>query len=180
MISGTRVLAWSEVESPVGPILLTSTNKGLCRLDFSSEEQARLGIDLWARKWIGSVRIEQNDLALLSFAKQLQEYFKGKNVHFDIPLDMYGTPFQKLVWEQLQTIPYGELRSYKDMAASIGAPKAVRAVGGANNKNPVAIVVPCHRVIGSNGSLVGYGSGLKIKEFLLSLEGTFPFRAEAR
>ncbi|SDX49814.1 methylated-DNA-[protein]-cysteine S-methyltransferase/epoxyqueuosine reductase [Marininema mesophilum] len=176
---GSRVLAWSEIESPVGPILLTATKKGLCRLDFSSEEQARLGIDLWARRWIGSVQIEKNDLALLSFAKQLQEYFKGGNPHFEIPLDLYGTSFQKLVWEQLQTIPYGELRSYKDMAAAMGAPKAVRAVGGANNKNPVSIVVPCHRVIGSNGSLVGYGSGLKIKEFLLTLEGASPFKAEA-
>jgi len=101
----------------------------------------------------------------------LAEYFDGKRRRFDLPVDLYGTPFQLRVWRELKKIPYGEVRSYKELARAIGSPKAVRAVGGANNKNPVPILVPCHRVIGSNGSLVGYGGGLSIKEYLLKLEG---------
>ncbi|MFC4075861.1 methylated-DNA--[protein]-cysteine S-methyltransferase [Salinithrix halophila] len=179
MVSGSRVIAWSEMESPIGPILLALTNKGLCRLDFIKGEQAYITMKLWAKEWIGPVRSERNDTALAPYVRQLQEYFEGKRRRFDISVDLYGTSFQKLVWQQLQAIPYGELRSYKDVATAMGAPKAVRAVGGANNKNPVSIIVPCHRVIGSNGSLVGYGGGLAIKEYLLDLEGAAPYRAQA-
>lgn len=102
--------------------------------------------------------------------KQLEEYFKRKRKAFDLPLKLEGTDFQKRVWEALLTIPYGEVCSYQDIARKVGNIKAVRAVGGANNKNPIAIIVPCHRVIGKDGSLVGYGGGLQVKEFLLSLE----------
>ncbi len=103
-------------------------------------------------------------------AKQLEEYFKGQRQVFDLPLNPQGTVFQKQVWQALCQIPYGETRSYKDIAEMIGNPKACRAVGGANNKNPIMIVIPCHRVIGANGKLVGYGGGLNIKEYLLNLE----------
>ena len=103
-------------------------------------------------------------------ALQLSEYFENKRKHFDLPLSLRGTDFQRSVWKALQTIPWGETRSYKDIAQLIKNPKACRAVGMANNKNPVAIIVPCHRVIGQDGSLVGYAEGLEKKQYLLELE----------
>jgi len=107
---------------------------------------------------------------LTEAVRQLQAYFAGELCQFDLPLDLAGTEFQRRVWLELTRIPYGETRSYQDMANAIGAPKAVRAVGAANGANPVVIVVPCHRVIGSNGKLVGFGGGLPLKRRLLSLE----------
>ena len=107
---------------------------------------------------------------LISAASQLSEYFAGNRTSFDLPLMLQGTAFQKSVWDALLTIPYGETRSYADIARQIGNPKAVRAVGTANNRNPAAIIVPCHRVIGSDGSLTGYGGGLEVKQYLLDLE----------
>lgn len=101
---------------------------------------------------------------------QLQEYFQGKRMIFDFPFKLSGTEFQKKVWTALCDIPYGETRSYKDIAKAVGNPKASRAVGMANNKNPISIVVPCHRVIGADGKLVGYGNGLDMKQKLLELE----------
>lgn len=103
-------------------------------------------------------------------ANQLQEYFAGKRRSFDVPLAPAGTPFQQRVWKALGDIAYGHTCSYSDIALAIGNPKACRAVGGANNKNPLPILIPCHRVIGANGSLVGYGGGMKIKTYLLDLE----------
>ncbi|EIW16398.1 MULTISPECIES: methylated-DNA--[protein]-cysteine S-methyltransferase [Pelosinus] len=102
--------------------------------------------------------------------KQLMEYFAGKRKSFTLPLAPEGTEFQKKVWKALQEIPCGETRSYKDVARSIGQPKASRAIGMANNKNPMLILIPCHRVIGANGNLVGYAAGLQVKEYLLKLE----------
>lgn len=101
---------------------------------------------------------------------QLSEYFNGERKSFDFPFKMEGTPFQKKVWSALCEIPYGETRSYKEIAIAIGSPKACRAVGMANNRNPIAIVIPCHRVIGSNGDLVGYAGGIEVKKALLKLE----------
>jgi methylated-DNA-[protein]-cysteine S-methyltransferase len=112
---------------------------------------------------------ESNPL-LRGAVAQLQAYFGGELRDFDLTLDMQGTEFQKRVWGELRTIPYGETRSYSFVANTIGAPKAVRAVGAANGRNPIPIVVPCHRVIGAGGSLVGYGGGLPLKRFLLDLE----------
>jgi len=106
--------------------------------------------------------------------RQLSEYLKGERKTFDLPLNPKGTDFQKRVWRALCDIPYGETRSYKQIAEAIGNPKAVRAVGMANNRNPITIVVPCHRVIGADGKLVGYGGGLEMKEFLLRLETICP------
>ena len=103
-------------------------------------------------------------------AKQLKEYFAGKRQQFDLPLRPSGTPFQQTVWKELISIPYGETRSYKQVAKLVGSPDASRAVGMANNKNPIVIIIPCHRVIGSNGSLVGYAYGLEMKRKLLELE----------
>lgn len=109
---------------------------------------------------------ELSELAAL----QLTEYFSGKRKEFDLPLEPQGTEFRKKVWAALTEIPYGETRSYKDIAERIGNPKACRAVGGANNKNPISIIIPCHRVVGADGSLVGYGGGLDKKTMLLELE----------
>jgi len=103
-------------------------------------------------------------------AGQLEEYFAGKRREFDVPLDPQGTQFQRIVWNALLKIPYGETRSYKQIAQMVGNPKACRAVGMANNKNPIWIVIPCHRVIGADGSLTGYGGGLEMKQRLLELE----------
>jgi methylated-DNA-[protein]-cysteine S-methyltransferase len=103
-------------------------------------------------------------------ARQIEQYLAGKRKEFALPLVMHGTEFQMAVWRALQTIPFGETRSYKEIAVLIGKPKAVRAVGMANNRNPIVIIVPCHRVIGSNGRLVGYGGGLPLKQHLLELE----------
>ncbi len=106
-------------------------------------------------------------------ALQMEEYLRGERKDFDVPLAPEGTSFQQQVWKALQDIPYGETRSYKDIAMAIGKPKAMRAVGMANHHNPISFIIPCHRVIGANGSLVGYGGGLELKKKLLDLEKTY-------
>ncbi len=107
---------------------------------------------------------------LAEAARQLDEYFTGQRRDFDLPLEPRGTPFQRRVWREVMAIPYGKTRSYKDVAVNIDNPKAVRAIGLANGRNPIAIIIPCHRVIGSSGKLTGYGGGLEVKQFLLDLE----------
>ena len=114
--------------------------------------------------------IEKETAPIRKTYLQLKEYLSGKRKNFDIEIEMIGTEFQKKVWKELLNIPYGETRSYKDIAIAIGNEKACRAVGNANNKNPIAIIVPCHRVVGSNGSMTGYAGGLNIKEKLLKIE----------
>ena len=116
------------------------------------------------------VVLEESDLIKDAYI-QLEEYMNGQRTQFDLPLNLKGTEFQKKVWSELAKIPYGETRSYKDIAIAIGNEKASRAVGMANNKNPIPIVIPCHRVVGSNKKLVGYAGGLDLKEKLLNLEG---------
>jgi len=115
--------------------------------------------------------IARNKLTRLT-VKQLNEYFEGKRKKFDIPLKVEGTDFQKKVWKRLTRIPFGKLETYGSVAKSLGKPLASRAVGGANNKNKIGIIIPCHRVVGTSGSLTGYAPGLKYKEFLLELEGS--------
>lgn len=112
----------------------------------------------------------EGSLLLRKTEQELEEYFEGKRKEFDLPLHLHGTEFQKKVWEALRKIPYGETCSYLDIARMVGNPKACRAVGGANHRNPVMILVPCHRVIGADGSLTGYGGGLGVKQYLLELE----------
>jgi methylated-DNA-[protein]-cysteine S-methyltransferase len=148
------------IESPVCQILLAGDEKGLKHVIFLKGEK--------------QVEVQENWVKNKEFFKktkrQLEAYFSGKLKSFDLKLASEGTDFQKAVWKALCEIPYGETRTYKDIAESIGKPKACRAVGFANNRNPIAIIVPCHRVIGSTGKLVGYASGLDVKEFLLKLE----------
>jgi methylated-DNA-[protein]-cysteine S-methyltransferase len=116
---------------------------------------------------------DDRDPVLVELGRQLRAYFNGDLRRFDVPLDLQGTEFQKRVWRQLLTIPFGETRTYRQIADAIGAANAVRAVGAANGANPVPIVVPCHRVIGTSGKLVGYGGGLELKKRLLELEGAW-------
>lgn len=143
--------------SPVADLYLVEERGQLVEISFYQPEH---------RKEMKEKRTE----LLEEVERQLQEYFAGRLQHFDLPLHPQGTEFQKKVWKALMSIPYGETRSYGEIAKQIGNEKAVRAVGGANHVNPISIVIPCHRVIGKNGSLTGYGGGLKIKETLLTLE----------
>lgn len=135
-------------------------------MELTYEEDAVTALRMAEKKAAGEA---PEGLALAVF-RELDEYFQGKRKTFDIPLRTHGTPFQEKVWAALRAIPYGEVRSYKEVAKAIGHPKAYRAVGMANNANPIFIIVPCHRVIGSDGSLTGYGGGLPMKKALLSLE----------
>ncbi len=143
----------SVYETDIGKISIVSDGQFIERLDFGENEGEMLSCPL-------------NDQVALD----LDHYFRGKLRQFEVPLNPIGTLFQRQVWKALQTIPYGETRSYKQLAELIGNPKACRAVGMANNRNPIAIIIPCHRVIGADGKLVGYGGGLPIKEYLLELE----------
>jgi methylated-DNA-[protein]-cysteine S-methyltransferase len=143
------------MESPVGRLLLEGDEEGLQRVAFSKVGQA--------------IRLPTPE-PLQNAVSQLEAYFAGDLRAFDLPLKLAGTPFQLAVWRALQDIPYGETTSYGELARRVGTPKGSRAVGLANGANPIAIVVPCHRVIGSNGKLTGYGGGLDNKQTLLTLE----------
>lgn len=144
--------------SPVGPLTLVSNGAALTQLDFEHP------------RYPSPAKPPGNDRVLDETRRQLDAYFAGKLRVFDIPLAAAGTPFQQRVWAALLTIPYGVTRSYGQQAAAIGAPNASRAVGLANGRNPISIIVPCHRVIGANGSLTGYGGGTERKRLLLDLE----------
>lgn len=127
-------------------------------------------MEKWLAVQVGAVELLPGEEQLAGAKEQLAEYFSGQRQDFSLPLDMRGTPFQLQVWAALRNIPYGASASYKDVALAVGNAKAVRAVGGANNRNPVPVIVPCHRVIGAAGALVGYAGGLGIKGCLLELE----------
>lgn len=153
---------YTIVKSPVGKLLLTGNGESLTGLDFQEGPHPFKP----KRDWV------QDDARFAQVVKQLKAYFAGDLKQFDLPLAPRGTDFQMGVWKALRSIPYGETISYGQLADQIGNPRAVRAVGGANGKNPIAIIVPCHRVIGSDGTLTGFGGGLPIKEALLRLEGS--------
>jgi methylated-DNA-[protein]-cysteine S-methyltransferase len=152
-------MQFRTMESPVGPLTLAGTDGRLMHLRMVDQtyEPSHNG-------W------ERDDTAFPDAIEQLEAYFAGERREFDLELDLVGTSFQRQVWEALLTIPYGETRSYGQIAEQIGSPGASRAVGLANGHNPIGIVVPCHRVIGANGSLTGYGGGLDRKRALLALE----------
>lgn len=146
-----------HIDTPIGIICVESNEEAITGLFFEKNKT--------------QYKQEKPETDLLKRAgEQLKEYFSGKRKTFDLPLSPSGTEFQKKVWKALCTIPYGETRSYGEIAAQIGNPKACRAVGGANNKNPIMIFIPCHRVIGADGSLVGFGGGIDAKKFMLDLE----------
>jgi len=151
---------FTRVPSPAGPLLLALSSYGLMRLEFDRDQPTRGNSQDW----------QESASALDPWIRQLDEYFSGHRKSFSLPLDLRGTDFQLKCWRALLDIPYGETCSYRDIAKVIAHPHAFRAVGMSNNRNPIAIVVPCHRVIASDGSLCGYGGGLDIKRKLLDLE----------
>ena len=155
-------LAFMEMTSPVGTLKLVANDTALVAVLWENENPKRVRL---------AELIEQvHHPILLETQKQLSEYFAGKRQQFDLPLDFEGTEFQQKVWQALLTIPFGETRSYRDIAEQVGNVKAVRAVGAANGKNPISIIAPCHRVVGANGKLVGFAGGLDNKDILLKLE----------
>jgi methylated-DNA-[protein]-cysteine S-methyltransferase len=143
------------MDSPLGSLTLASSARGLASVQFG----LNMPID-------GII----DDAANLEATEQLREYFDGKRTQFHLPLDVSGTPFQMAVWSELRKIPYGSTCSYIDIARSLGKPGAARAVGMANHENPIAVIIPCHRVVGSDGSLTGYAGGLHLKQQLLGIE----------
>lgn len=149
--------------SPVGDLYLIARDHHVIEIAWGVRDAARI-------KSNPAMIYAPRDALLRETEKQLLAYFSGTLTEFDVPLCMHGTDFQKQVWHALTTIPYGETRSYAQIAAQIGNPKAMRAVGITNSKNPISIIVPCHRVIGANGTLTGYAGGLEKKSFLLDLE----------
>jgi len=151
---------FTRIESPLGPLLLAADDVGLRRIEFANGRGASIPDPAW----------QEDSSPLEEVIRQLRAYFAGELDSFDLPLAPEGTPFQLKVWNLLCDIPYGETISYGELARRIGNPRASRAVGLANGSNPIPIVIPCHRVIGSNGKLTGYGGGLPIKEKLLALE----------
>lgn len=151
---------FSTFDSPVGELLLVGDDDGLAGLYLPEHKRGPQVAPGWRR----------DDEALAATRAQLGEYFAHERTAFDLPLSPAGTPFQLEVWEALKRIPYGETRGYGDLAAELGRPGAARAVGAANGRNPISIVVPCHRVIGSTGTLTGYAGGVAVKERLLAHE----------
>jgi O-6-methylguanine DNA methyltransferase len=174
-----ETLRYTVFGSPVGPLFLAASDKGLVALEFDARLPGQQTIrpnprDLREEskpKEKRSVQFEQADSAMYDYVRELEEYFAGTRREFGFPLDLRGTEFQLACWRALLAIPYGETRTYADIARAVGRPQGFRAVGMANNRNPVAIVVPCHRVIASDGTLCGYGGGLETKRKLLELEG---------
>jgi methylated-DNA-[protein]-cysteine S-methyltransferase len=159
-------LAFTTMASPVGELTLVASDLGLVAILWEDDDPARVPLGPMA---------ERPDQPILREAcRQLGEYFAGGRTAFDLPLDFRGTDFQKQVWAQLLAIPFGETRSYGQIAHALGCPGASRAVGAANGRNPVSIVAPCHRVIGASGKLTGFAGGLAAKQWLLDLERPMP------
>ena len=155
-------LVYMYMDSPVGALKLVAHDHALVAVMWDNEDHKRVRL---------AELVENQQHPMLHQVKQqLQEYFAGQRQQFDLPIDFQGTAFQQQVWQALLQIPYGETRSYKQIAFQLGNEKAVRAVGTANGKNPISIIAPCHRVIGSGGALVGFAGGLDKKQILLSLE----------
>ena len=148
------------VESPVGDLLVAADHDAVRMIAFREGRHPGKVAEGWA----------EGGTLVAEAKRQLDEYFKGRRRRFDLPLAPFGTPFQLRAWKALRDIPYGATRSYGEQARALGQPRAVRAVGAANGRNPIAIVVPCHRVIGGDGRLTGYGGGLDVKQYLLDLE----------
>ncbi|HTT22888.1 MAG TPA: methylated-DNA--[protein]-cysteine S-methyltransferase [Candidatus Sulfotelmatobacter sp.] len=169
-----EVIHYTIFPSPVGPLFLAASVKGLVALEFDARLPGQQTIrpnprDLRAES--SAVRFESGGDRMSCYSDELQEYFAGSRREFKFALDLRGTEFQRACWKALLAIPYGETCTYGDIARAVGRPHGFRAVGMANNRNPIAIVVPCHRVIASDGTLCGYGGGLDVKRKLLELEG---------
>jgi len=155
-------LSYKETNSPVGRLKLIASDNALVGVLWEQANTNRINLN--------APNLDPHHPILVEAEQQLAEYFARKRTQFELPLDPSGTEFQKTVWRSLRQIPFGETRSYAEIARTIGSPRASRAVGAANGKNPLSIVVPCHRVIGANGALTGFGGGLETKAQLLALE----------
>ncbi|QOH69905.1 methylated-DNA--[protein]-cysteine S-methyltransferase [Pseudomonas juntendi] len=155
--------AFTMMHSPVGTLTLVARGDRLAAVLWENERENRVRL--------GALHSDDQCTVLLETARQLGEYFSGKRRQFELPLDFAGTGFQRQVWAALLAIPFGETRSYAEIARQVGNPGAVRAVGAANGRNPISIIAPCHRVIGSSGNLTGFAGGLAAKRYLLALEG---------
>ena len=159
-----------HIETPIGTMVACANDKGICMLEFLDRKLLETELkDIAQREKTTVIQGESSYFSPLE--RELSEYFAGKRQEFSIPLHLMGTDFQQRVWQLLRTIPYGQTWSYKQQATALGSPKSVRAVANANGQNHISILIPCHRVIGSNGTLTGYGGGLWRKKFLLELEG---------
>ena len=159
--------AYDVAESPFGPLLLAATERGVCRIGFDADPEA--DVEALAARF--GTRVLRSPRTLAAARRELDEYFEGRRREFDVRFDLRAVPsFQRTVLEELTRVPYGETATYGGLAARIGKPRAARAVGGALNRNPIPIVLPCHRVVGASGQLVGYGGGLERKRALLELE----------
>jgi O-6-methylguanine DNA methyltransferase len=170
------LIHYTNFDSPVGPLLLAASPKGLVLLEFSGHRKQPSGMpetQLRRRANAQSNAVESTE-KLTPYLDQLRQYLAGERREFTVPLDLHGTEFQLRCWHALLEIGYGEIRTYAQLARAVGSPKGFRAVGAANGANPVSIIVPCHRVIASDGTLGGYGGGLEVKEKLLRLEGGWP------
>jgi len=154
---------FTTMPSPVGELTLVASDQGLTAILWENDDPDRVRL--------GTMIEDSNDAILMAAARELAGYFAGTLTRFTVPLDFQGTEFQKSVWAALLTIPFGETRSYGEIARQIGRPTTSRAVGAANGRNPISIIAPCHRVIGSNGALTGFAGGLEAKAFLLAIEG---------
>jgi methylated-DNA-[protein]-cysteine S-methyltransferase len=163
--AGLLDVAYDYTDSPIGQLLVASTERGVCKISFSPDEAAERLSRIFGR------RVLRVPSRLRSVRRQLDEYFEGRREAFEVEPDIaLLPPFQQLVLTELARVPYGRLTTYGALAGRIGSPRAARAVGGALNRNPIPIVLPCHRVVGSNGSLTGYAGGLDVKQRLLDLE----------
>ncbi len=155
-------LFYKKIKSPVGELKLVASSKALVAVLWEPERRNRVKLD--------TPKLAPEQPILLETERQLSEYFAGNRTHFDLPLEPDGSEFQKKVWQALKQIPFGRTQSYLNLAKAVGSAKASRAVGAANAKNPLSIIVPCHRVVGANGSLTGFAGGLHAKATLLALE----------
>jgi methylated-DNA-[protein]-cysteine S-methyltransferase len=161
--------AYDVVDSPIGPLLVGATSRGLCRISFDAEGEPNAELDQLARLF--GPRVLRVPARLDAVRRQLDDYFEGRRQSFELEVDLTGVPaFQQEVLRELALVPYAETATYGGLAKRVGRPRAARAVGGALNRNPVPIVLPCHRIVGASGSLVGYGGGLERKRALLDLE----------
>ncbi|MGH9833674.1 MAG: methylated-DNA--[protein]-cysteine S-methyltransferase [Blastocatellia bacterium] len=165
-----RETFFTELKSPVGALFLTSNGEAITWLFMEKQKDGPKPTGDWRR----------DDASFREAAKQLSAYFAGELTEFDLPLAPAGTQFQQCVWAELQKIPYGSTINYGELARRVGNPKASRAVGAANGSNPISIIIPCHRVIGSNNHLTGYGGGIERKRFLLDLEAGVRARNQSR
>jgi AraC family transcriptional regulator of adaptative response/methylated-DNA-[protein]-cysteine methyltransferase len=165
----TDAVLTTTLDTRMGPLLAGAIDAGICLLEFADPLRQKAQLADVRRHFGDAIQPGRHELTD-RLAEELAEYFGGTRREFSVPLVLAGTPFQRRVWEQLRKIPYGETRSYADIARAVGSPAAVRAVGAANGRNRIAIVIPCHRVINKGGALGGYGGGLDRKQFLLDLE----------